>query len=93
MNIYVSNLGLSFGDEDLRKLFLVYGTVNVAQMLMEKFGNQGKGIGLVEMPDAMAAQKAIRKLNGSSLRGRVIKVYEAKPQQEMDARKKSFYKK
>jgi hypothetical protein len=64
MNIYVSNLGFGVQDEDLKKIFISYGTVNSAKVIMDKFSNQSKGFGFVEMPDNEAAQKAIKELDG-----------------------------
>jgi len=82
MNIYVSNLGFGVQDEDLKKIFISYGTVNSAKVIMDKFSNQSKGFGFVEMPDNEAAQKAIKELDGAMKDGRALKVNEAKPREE-----------
>jgi RNA recognition motif-containing protein len=82
MNIYVSNLGFGVQDEDLKKIFITYGVVNSAKVIMDKFSNQSKGFGFVEMPDNDAAQKAIKELDGSMKDGRALKVNEAKPREE-----------
>ncbi|MBN8789371.1 MAG: RNA-binding protein, partial [Terrimonas sp.] len=47
MNIYVSNLGYSFQDEDLSKLFGEYGSVSSAKVITDKFTNRSKGFGFV----------------------------------------------
>lgn len=82
MNIYVSNLGYNFQDEDLKKLFATYGPVSSAKVIMDKFTNQSKGFGFVEMSDNNAAEKAIKELNGAMADGRSIKVSEARPKEE-----------
>jgi RNA recognition motif-containing protein len=82
MNIYVSNLGYNFRDEDLKKLFSGYGTVSSAKVITDKFTNQSKGFGFVEMSDNTAAEKAIKELNGTMADGRSIKVSEARPKEE-----------
>ena len=87
MNIYVSNLGFSVKDEDLKGLFDGYGTVTSAKIILDKFSNQSRGFGFVEIQDEVAAQKAISELNGVMMDGRSIKVNEARPKEN---RNKSF---
>ena len=70
MNIYVSNLGYSFQDEDLSKLFGEYGNVSSAKVITDKFTNRSKGFGFVEMSDKQAAETAIRELDGRMIDGR-----------------------
>lgn len=86
MNIYVSNLGFSVNDEDLKNLFASYGTVSSAKVIMDKMTSQSRGFGFVEMPDEEAAQKALKELNGSMADGRSIKVTEARPREENNNR-------
>ncbi len=82
MNIYVSNLGYNFRDEELKNLFTAFGTVSSAKVIMDKFTNKSKGFGFVEMSDNAAAKKAIAELNGTMADGRAISVSEARPREE-----------
>ena len=82
MNIYVSNLGFSVQDEDLREYFAEYGEVTSAKVITDKFTNRSRGFGFVEMPDDNAAQKAISELNGAVVEGRSISVNVARPREE-----------
>ncbi|GAB3412443.1 RNA recognition motif domain-containing protein [Niabella aquatica] len=82
MNIFVSNLGYSFTNEDLSGLFSSYGSVASARIITDKFTRQSRGFGFVEMPVEDAARKAIRELNGSMHDGHSIKVVEARPREE-----------
>ena len=79
MNIYVSNLGFSVQDEDLREYFAEYGEVSSAKVITDKFTNRSRGFGFVEMADEEAAQKAIKELNGAVVEGRSISVTVARP--------------
>jgi len=90
MNIYVSNLGFSVQDEDLREYFAEYGEVTSAKVITDKFTNRSRGFGFVEMPDEDAAQKAIKELNGAVVEGRSISVNVARPREERSNTKKSF---
>ncbi len=82
MNIYVSNLGFGFSNEDLSELFSTYGSVESARIITDKFTKQSRGFGFVEMPDENSASVAIRELNGTMHDGRSIKVTEARPKEE-----------
>lgn len=90
MNIYVSNLGFSVQDEDLKEYFAEYGEVTSAKVITDKFTNRSRGFGFVEMSDDTAAQKAINELNGAVVEGRSISVTVAKPREERSNTKKSF---
>lgn len=82
MNIYVSNLGFAVQDAELGQLFAGYGQVSSAKVILDKFTNQSRGFGFVEMPDDAAANTAIAELNGKTVDGRAIKVTEARPREE-----------
>jgi len=91
MNIYVSNLGFSVQDEDLREYFAEYGEVTSAKVITDKFTNRSRGFGFVEMPDNTAAEKAIKELNGAVVEGRSISVNVARPREERsNSNKRSF---
>ncbi len=86
MNIYVGNLAYSMTDEELNELFSEFGEVQSASVIMDKFSGQSKGFGFVEMPDNAAADAAIKELNGKSVKGRALKVNQAKPRAERPSR-------
>ena len=91
MNIYVSNLGFSVQDEDLKEYFEEYGEVTSAKVITDKFTNRSRGFGFVEMPDESAAEKAIKELNGAVVEGRSISVTVARPREERsNNNKRSF---
>lgn len=92
MNIYVTNLGFSFLDEDLSKLFGQYGSVASAKVIIDKLTNRSKGFGFVEMQDKKAAETAINELNGKMIDGRPLKVSEARPKEENSGRSNSYSK-
>lgn len=92
MNLYVSNLGYNFRDEDLNNLFAAYGAVSSAKVIMDKVTNKSKGFGFVEMSDTTAAQKAIKELNGAMADGRSISVSEARPREDRGGSRGGFNK-
>ncbi|MBN2198316.1 MAG: RNA-binding protein [Candidatus Aminicenantes bacterium] len=79
MNIYVGNLSFSMTEADLKETFSAYGTVQNASIITDKISGQSRGFGFVEMPNKDEAEKAIAALNGKDVKGRALKVNEAKP--------------
>ena len=80
--LYVGNLPYSVNQQTLQDTFSKCGTVESANVIMDRDTGQSKGFAFVEMSSSGEAQKAIQKINGSSLDGRAITVNEAKPQQK-----------
>ena len=79
MNIYVGNLAYSVTEDELREAFGAYGEISSVSLISDKFSGQSKGFGFVEMPNNSEADAAIKALNETSLKGRNIKVNQAKP--------------
>ena len=80
--LYVGNLGYGVTDNDLSKMFEAHGTVESAQVIMDRDTGRSKGFGFVEMKTEQEAQAAITALNGKDADGRALKVNEAKPRTE-----------
>jgi RNA recognition motif-containing protein len=82
MNIYVGNLTRDVTEEELQQAFEAFGKVTSVNIIKEKFTDESRGFGFVEMPVKAEAQSAINGLNGKELRGRTLKVNEARPRSE-----------
>jgi RNA recognition motif-containing protein len=80
--LYVGNLTYGVTDSDLLKLFEAHGTVQSAQVIMDRDTGRSKGFGFVEMNSDQEAQAAIQALNGKEVDGRSLTVNEAKPRTE-----------
>ena len=61
-------------EETLKNLFSQYGEVVSVTIIKDKFTEQSKGFGFVEMADDEASNTAIATLNGKELEGRRIRV-------------------
>ncbi len=79
--LYVGNLAYTVSNNDLESLFSQVGQVASVAVIMDKFSGQSKGFGFVEMTNAEDAAKAISQFNDTELKGRNIKVNEAKPRE------------
>lgn len=77
--LYIGNLSYQAGDQDLQDLFSQVGTVESASVVTDKASGQSRGFGFVEMSSDDEAQAAVEKLDGQAIRGRAIKVSEARP--------------
>ncbi len=80
--LYVGNLSYDVTDSALEQMFTPHGTVESAQVIMDRTTGQSKGFGFVEMGSAGEAQAAITALNGTDHNGRALTVNEAKPRPE-----------
>jgi len=87
MNIYVGNLSYQATDEDLRTAFGAYGTVKSASVIMDKMTGQSRGFGFVEMGSKSEGDAAINGLNGKDLKGRALRINEARPREERPPRR------
>jgi RNA recognition motif-containing protein len=76
--LYVGNLAYSVSSSDLQELFSTIGQVQSVVVIMDKLTGQSKGFGFVEMTNGEDASKAIEQLNDTELKGRNIKVNQAK---------------
>ncbi|HLW71007.1 MAG TPA: RNA-binding protein [Candidatus Binataceae bacterium] len=79
--LYVGNLAYAVTNSDLEELFSQVGQVQSAAVITDKYSGQSKGFGFVEMATSEEASKAIQQFNDTELKGRNIKVNEAKPRE------------
>lgn len=79
--LYVGNLAYSVSNDDLHELFSQAGQVQSATVITDKFSGQSKGFGFVEMTTAEEVAQAISQFNDTDLKGRNIKVNEARPRE------------
>jgi RNA recognition motif-containing protein len=80
--LYVGNLDYGVTDQDLAKMFEPHGTVESAQVIMDRDTGRSKGFGFVEMKTEQEAQAAIGAMNGQPSGGRTLTVNEARPKAE-----------
>jgi len=69
-------------EDDLREEFGAFGEVESARIITDRFSGRSKGFGFVEMPKKEEAEAAISALNGKEIKGRSLKVNEAKPRRD-----------
>jgi RNA recognition motif-containing protein len=80
--LYVGNLTYGVSSSDLQTMFEPYGTVQSAQVIMDRDTGRSKGFGFVEMGSDQEAQAAIAALSGKEVDGRQLTVNEAKPRED-----------
>ena len=85
--LYVGNLTYNVDDSALEGLFAPFGTVQSAQIIVDRDTNRSKGFGFVEMGSEAEAQAAIQGLNAREHDGRNLTVNEAKPREAAPERR------
>ena len=83
VEIYVGNLSYDMSEDDLRKTFGEFGTVDSVRVVTNRFNNKSKGFGFVVMPNRPEAEKAIAALDEKEVMGRRMKVNEAQNSNRM----------
>jgi cold-inducible RNA-binding protein len=80
-SLYVGNLPHGTTEDELRELFAQFGPLEAVRVI------EGKGFAFVDLPDDKAAE-AIAAMNGRDLKGRALRVDEARPKRERDDRER-----
>ena len=80
--LYVGNLTYGVTDSTLEQMFAAHGTVQSAQVIMDRDTGRSKGFGFVEMGSDQEAQAAIAAMNAKEVGGRALTVNEAKPKED-----------
>lgn len=76
MNILVSNLSANIINDDLNKLFSVYGEVSFVVVVRDRKSGRSKGNAFVEMPQENQGEQAILALHHKEFDGTIISVQE-----------------
>lgn len=79
MDIYVGNLSYDMTTDELREAFEQHGDVAHAKIIIDRDTGRSKGFGFVEMPNKEQGEAAVAELNGAMIRGRAVRVNEARP--------------
>lgn len=72
--IYVGNLSYNTTEDGLFSVFSQFGKVDSAMVIRDRFTDQSRGFGFVEMELEEAAREAIAALNGQMIDGRRVRV-------------------
>ena len=82
MNIYVGNLSYDVTETELKNLFAEFGEVTSAKIIEDRDTGRPKGFAFVEMANQAEGEAAIAALNEKELKGREIKVNQARPRED-----------
>jgi cold-inducible RNA-binding protein len=80
--LFVGNLSHDTTSDEIRDLFSEVGPVESCQVITDRDTGSSKGFGFVEMNSKASADAAKAKFDGQELRGRALKVDEAKPRSD-----------
>ena len=79
--LYVGNLSYQVDKAGLEQLLAPFGSVQTAEVIMDRETGRSKGFGFVELSSDEEAQAAIAALSGKEHDGRPLTVNEAKPRE------------
>lgn len=82
--LFVGSLPYTTTEDELHALFVPFGQVASAKLIIDRESGRSKGFGFVEMGNDAEAQEAIKKLNGTNIGGRAIAVNVARPMEKRE---------
>ena len=82
MQIFIGNLPLKTTDEELKAMFVQFGTVLSANIGRNKKTEEPEGYGIVEMKVKHEARAAVDALRGKEMEGKPLLVRILKPEDE-----------
>ncbi len=77
--VYAGNLPWSVTKARLEELFSLYGELEDAIVIANKYTGRSRGFGFVTYKNEADADKAIEEMNGKDVEGRNLVVKEARP--------------
>lgn len=90
LKVYVGNLSYGTTEDALKALFEQFGEVVSVAIIKDKFTEQSKGFGFVELGSEDAVQNAIESLNGQDFEGRKLRVNMAEDKPRGDRPRRNF---
>ncbi|NER00709.1 MAG: RNA-binding protein [Cyanothece sp. SIO2G6] len=81
MTIYIGNLSFQATEDDIREVFVEYGTVQRISLPTDRETGRKRGFAFVDMGTESEEEKAIEELDGAEWMGREIRLNKAKPRE------------
>jgi len=76
-SIFIGNLPWEITESEISEFFAKYGTVTSVKMMKDNQTGRPRGFGFITLSGS--ADQAIQELDGKELKGRVVRINEAKP--------------
>ncbi len=90
MDIYVGQLPYNVNETELKEIFSEFGEIDSVKLIIDNYSLRSKGFGFINMPNNSEADKAIKALNKTMLKGREIKVNQVVKQRRNKLNKRRF---
>ena len=78
MNIYVGSISSQSTEKEIKKVFEAYGKISSIELIKDRYTDELRGFGYIEMPEKTEAEAAIAGLNGKKFNGKKLTVNEAR---------------
>ncbi|AYV57674.1 RNA-binding protein [Leptospira kmetyi] len=87
--LFVGGLSWSTTDQTLRQVFEAHGTIQEANIVVDRETGRSRGFGFVTFIDPNSAKSALSELNGKDVEGRNIVVSVAEDKSKFDRNRSS----
>jgi cold-inducible RNA-binding protein len=78
--LYVGNLAFNMTDRELEEAFAEFGEILSATVVKDRISGRSKGFGFVEFANDEDADKAREALDGKEIKGRAVRIDQARDQ-------------
>ena len=90
--LYVGNLEWSITEDELRQVFEEKGiSVTNIRIVKDKYSGRSKGFGFAELASEDLIQKAIEDLDGQEVKGRKLKISQARKPKDRSERNRDRF--
>ncbi len=72
--LFVGNLAWATSDQSLHDAFAKVGTVTDAKVIFDRYSGRWRGFGFVTFAESSSASEAVKKMHGTTVDGREIRV-------------------
>jgi len=86
MKLLIRKLSRTTTENELQKMFEIYGRVQSCSLVLDKETGESKGFGFIEMPMIGEAKAAMKALNSKEVDGSKIRVKKAETKEEQAAK-------
>jgi RNA recognition motif-containing protein len=86
VKLYVGNISFTITEADLQHIFQEFGIVTEIKIVTDRETGQPRGFAFVTLGNDAEGRAAIKSLDGKEFGGRALKVSEARPKEDRQAR-------
>jgi RNA recognition motif-containing protein len=90
MKLYIGNISHSADENDIEQMFVKTLTPTSVKLIKDRYTGESRGFAFVEFGSREQGEEAIRQYDGQDLKGRPLKINEARERNEGKSQGRSW---